>query len=342
MTAHYFKIADSVVDAGLGPYAGWLYTVIVRHINRKTNELRKTVKELADLAGMSTKSVMRYTKVLEAQNVLQVHRSQSSEIANVNIYSLAGEAAAVSLFNGVPVSPTTNPAKSPGAVPQSPRKDSNTEMNTPNESVCVFDWVLNEIQSFHGISADWLIRDFGAAHVLAVVRYAKASNLGIGWVITELRENRLALHPADISQPQAEWSNPIPEVPDDDDGQDRPYETSSSDDSTVDDYDATPSPDDTPIIDIPDLMDEEPNVKTWQVVMGQFEGQFDRQTFDAVISGTRYVGEEGGEWVCLAKNLFARDMLQHRLYRDIRRIVRDVHGKGVELRFVVAAKAGAS
>lgn len=132
MIATYCKIADSAVDAGLGPYAGWLYTVIVRHMNRKQNELRKTVKELAALAGMSAKSVMRYTKVLEAKNLLSVQRSQTTEVADVNVYSLAGESASISLFNGVPASPTPSPSQSLVQVPQSPRKDSDSEMNTPN------------------------------------------------------------------------------------------------------------------------------------------------------------------------------------------------------------------
>lgn len=129
-------------------------------------------------------------------------------------------------------------------------------------------------------------------------------------------------------------SNELPPTP-----SSAPPPSTDPDATKPDNVQSTVSPDDTPIFDIPDLADDGPNGKTWGLAMVQLELQFDRQTFDAVIKGTRYIGEQGGEWVCEAKNLFARDMLQYRLYRDIRRIVRDVHGEVVELRFVVAAKA---
>lgn len=112
---------------------------------------------------------------------------------------------------------------------------------------------------------------------------------------------------------------------------------SPAEDATESDYEEqTASPDDTPIFDIPDLAEDDPNTATWNVVMGQLEIQFDRQTFDAFIKGTRYLREEQGEWVCQAPNVYTRDMLQHRLYREVRRVLRDVRGQTTELRFEVA------
>lgn len=117
---------------------------------------------------------------------------------------------------------------------------------------------------------------------------------------------------------------------------------SPDEDATEPDREETASPDDTPIFDIPDLVDDDPNAQTWNTVMGQLEIQFDRLTFDAIIKGTRYLREEGGEWVCQTHNTYTRDMLQHRLYREVRRVLRDVRGQNTELRFEVAAKAATS
>lgn len=243
MIATYSKIADSVVDEGLGPYAGWLYTVIVRHMNRKTNELRKTVKELATLANMSSRSVIRYTKLLEAKNLLNVIRNQDGDVADINVYQLCGESAQISLFNGVPNSHKASDSQSQAPaerhVPQSHRKESNTQMNTPNDSVCVPDWVLSEIKSFEGINPDWPIRTYGAARVLAVVRYAKRNHLRIGWVITELREDRMAIQPADISKPHSEWDMYAPEPVEDKKDQDQAYKQADPDDTTEHDFDDT-------------------------------------------------------------------------------------------------------
>lgn len=319
MTVRYCKIVDNVVDAGLGPYAGWLYTVIVRHVNRKSNELSKTVKELAALAGMSARSVIRYTKVLEAKNLLRVRRSQTSEVADVNVYSLAGEAGQISLFNGVTDRQSASDSQSQRAadahVPQSHCKDSLND-NTPNDGVCVPDWALQEIHAFRGLSPDWLVRDYGAAKVLAVVRYANQHNLGVGFVITELRDNRMGLQPADLSHTAAEWKaeDVTPEVPDEDDAQDHPYKA-DQDDTEPDGF----------------LEADEAESKLWATTVGQLEVQLGWQTA-SWLKAVTYSHTEAGVWVmrCPAN---AVQMLQHRLYREIRRVVRDVRGEMIELRF---------
>lgn len=80
----------------------------------------------------------------------------------------------------------------------------------------------------------------------------------------------------------------------------------------------------------------------WDAAYGQLELQLDASNFSTWVRDVVYVGADGGVYVLKAKNTYARDMLQHRLYRNIRRVLSDVLGAEVELRFVVDGEAVAS
>jgi DNA-binding transcriptional regulator YhcF (GntR family) len=94
-------IEESVVDKyNLPPLAGWLYIVIVRHINRKSGEAFPSVARLAKLANMSRASVIRYTKVLEEANLISVTREKADVGDNeVNHYRLLTTSGVVSDSN---------------------------------------------------------------------------------------------------------------------------------------------------------------------------------------------------------------------------------------------------
>lgn len=83
-------IDESVVDDyDLTPMAGWLYVVIVRHINRKKNDAFPSISRLAKKAHMSRASVMRYTKELEDTGLIRVDREKEDSGENlVNHYKL--------------------------------------------------------------------------------------------------------------------------------------------------------------------------------------------------------------------------------------------------------------
>lgn len=75
MTANV-TISETIIDQyHLHPMAGWLYVVIKRHLNRKTGEAFPTAERLAELANMSRASVLRFTKELEAKQLIDVVRS---------------------------------------------------------------------------------------------------------------------------------------------------------------------------------------------------------------------------------------------------------------------------
>jgi chromosomal replication initiator protein len=75
--------------------------------------------------------------------------------------------------------------------------------------------------------------------------------------------------------------------------------------------------------------------------------QLDRASFETWLRGAVLLGVEtseagsessevrAGVFVVGVRNTYARDMLQHRLYRNVRRVLGDVYGMAVELRFEV-------
>ena len=75
--------------------------------------------------------------------------------------------------------------------------------------------------------------------------------------------------------------------------------------------------------------------QSWEVAYNQLELQFDRATFDTWLRGAAFIDVEDGVFVIGVRNGYVRDMLQHRLYRNVRRVLSDACGEQVELRFVI-------
>ncbi len=71
----------------------------------------------------------------------------------------------------------------------------------------------------------------------------------------------------------------------------------------------------------------------WDSAYHQLELQLDRASFETWLRGACLLGVEGDEFIIGVRNEYARDMLRHRLYRNVRRVLSDVCGKAVELRF---------
>jgi len=75
--------------------------------------------------------------------------------------------------------------------------------------------------------------------------------------------------------------------------------------------------------------------ETWKSAYHQLELQLERPTFETWLKGAALLGVEEGVFIIGVGNMYARDMLQLRLYRTIRRVVSEVAGANVELRFEV-------
>jgi chromosomal replication initiator protein len=73
----------------------------------------------------------------------------------------------------------------------------------------------------------------------------------------------------------------------------------------------------------------------WNAAYNQLELQLDRASFDTWLRAAVYIGLDAGVFVVGVQNSFAQDMLQHRLYRVIRRVLSDIYGQQAEIRFDV-------
>ncbi|MEO1289799.1 MAG: DnaA/Hda family protein, partial [Chloroflexota bacterium] len=73
----------------------------------------------------------------------------------------------------------------------------------------------------------------------------------------------------------------------------------------------------------------------WNATFNQLELQLDRASFDTWLRHAVLLGVEDGVFVVGVHNSYAQDMLQHRLYRNVRRVLSDVLGEVTELRFEV-------
>ncbi len=74
----------------------------------------------------------------------------------------------------------------------------------------------------------------------------------------------------------------------------------------------------------------------WKSAYHQLQLQLDRPTFDTWLRDAVLLHSKNDHtFVVGVRNSYARDMLQHRLYREIRRVLMDVCGYSVELEFEV-------
>ena len=74
----------------------------------------------------------------------------------------------------------------------------------------------------------------------------------------------------------------------------------------------------------------------WNATYNQLELQLDRASFDTWLRHAVLLGVEEGVYIVGVHNSYAQDMLQHRLYRNVRRVLSDVLGQVTELRFDVS------
>ncbi len=73
----------------------------------------------------------------------------------------------------------------------------------------------------------------------------------------------------------------------------------------------------------------------WTAAYHQLELQLGRARFDTWLRSAVYLGFEDNTFYIGVHNGYAQDMLQHRLYRHIRRVLTDVYGEEVEIQFEV-------
>lgn len=331
------RIAEPVID-DLPPFAGWLYVVIVRLMPRPTNRLRITIPELARAAHMSEKSIRRYTKILESKSLVHVERDQRTgqKVADANVYSLIGPYAEVALSDEggsgltdlhLAVSQTEG-----GAVSQT-GKESDSLMRDDRLKIFV-----PYLERFRGLTADRVqellaqrIR-LGETKTLEVLERCRKSK-GKTWqyVLESLRNVSHLIHPP-IPLDTPTWR-----------GQDELTITAEMRQAWVASEEGrmwaarllaakNPTPPTSP---------SAPSKPTgqwadaWHKAYSQLEIQLDRASFDTWVRAAVFLGYSDGIFQIGVPNNYVRDMLQHRLYRDVRRVMRDVVGEPVEICFEI-------
>ena len=116
MITPYGKVSRAVAKS-LKPMARALLLTITCCINRKTNELRLSLKQLAEESGMNVDTVVKWIAELEQRGLLLVQRSKGGNHNAMNIYRLAGEAATVGLWNQSAESPENSETFTPSNPP---------------------------------------------------------------------------------------------------------------------------------------------------------------------------------------------------------------------------------
>lgn len=74
----------------------------------------------------------------------------------------------------------------------------------------------------------------------------------------------------------------------------------------------------------------------WNATYNQLELQLDRASFDTWLRQAFLLRVDDGVYIVGVHNSYARDMLQYRLYRNVRRVLTDVLGTTTELRFEIS------
>jgi chromosomal replication initiator protein len=77
---------------------------------------------------------------------------------------------------------------------------------------------------------------------------------------------------------------------------------------------------------------------TWNAALNQLEIQLDRAAFDTWLRGAVFLALDADDapvFTIGVRSSYVADMLQNKLYRTVRRVVSDVYGSPVELRFEV-------
>ena len=342
---------------------GWLYTTIVCLINRRTNTLETSLPQLAIETGMTEPTILRHTKYLEQLGLLSVERDSAGAKSNkINRYHLVGQGAEVALHNGIKkfsvaqndLSTSLKKFKGRDSTQTNPNEQDDVVVNNKNPERQFAVLSRSQLAAVNALKKKKITepqsRELAIEYanelprLLATIKASEQAGIKDppGFIISEMRNNKNDYDWEFVSngwQTLNDFINEhLPKSPDD-------YQPSKPVGADRDLPDGLPDglPDtppyqyDQPIGPQPKLKPVNPKFQQqWDIAYNQIELQFDRSTFDTWLKGAKLITIDGdGKFVIGVRNGYVRDMLQHRLYRNIRRVLSDVTGKPAELRFEV-------
>jgi len=153
--------------------------------------------------------------------------------------------------------------------------------------------------------------------VLAVARYANRNNLGTGWVITELRDNRYGLGEADL-KPAETWKETTP------------AEVVTHGDEADHEESTAPTPADEKPVDVNLSQPAARAGKRWDLTLSMLENGLARADFDAWLRGAVFGSYMDGVYTIAVKSAYAAAQLERRFSQPIRGIVSDSLGEMVQ------------
>lgn len=338
----YCKIAEPIVE-DLTPYAGWLYTVLVRLIPRQINALPITREKLAAAAHMSIRSVVRYTHVLETKGLIAVQRGQKPGAgkAEVNVYSLAGAYASVAQGRDLKAQ-AGGDSEAHEAVPVG-----HGESRFDSRSDSMMDDIpyLQSLSELLGIEPNaaqkielrQLYRELGHDRYRDVMERCKAKQpKRWSYVLTSLRneivpetqqsnllqENRdSAIERDDAPSPHSPPS-PTDAAPP---GMPPIHEPDPCDDMPCKEVDTDINQNDIPTepdVETDSTIEIAPEQIVWEQVMMTLENTLGAGVFQQLLSGLKLDHVEDNVWFVIPRSAEQAFRLQdHRLIRDLRRAI---------------------
>ncbi len=337
-------------EKGYTGTTGWLYVNIAGLIDRHNNTLEISLSDLELETGLSEQSIITHTVHLERLGLLHVDRESAGPKSNkVNIYSLLGEGAEVTLWNGGQKNIVAS--KSPSKFLTTPAKNldgkDSLQTNTNKQAAAAVKKEKSQSEKF-----ELSPKQQGAVNALRDIKIspkiARELVIAQGDKLERLFATiKCAEVSSSINNPpgfvRAEMEN---------NAQNLSWDIVSNGWQTLDDYikqympkapedyappakrEPDPAPVPQPKPKLPPMPEVDPQVKEhWTIAYNQLELQFDRATFDTWLRGAAVIGCEDGRFVIAVRDAYVRDMLQHRLYRNVRRVLSDVRGENTELRF---------
>lgn len=349
----YSKMPDRVVDAlrdlivskTATQATAWLFMVIARRMNRRSNRAELTLVDLMVASGLSRASILKHTAALESAGLLTVDRSTLTPTRNgVNVYHLAGLALSALLS---PIIESQSNHFSPESTQQTPpvysldrtTTESLTEKQTPKTVV------VEPQPSQPGESAQGSIEvappkddsqkadDPGVGVLVAVgVELYKARELAARHNLARIQDvidhsqSRSIQHPAAfvIRALDGNWRWDA-----------RQHKPKARTERTPD-YERqevvygsveTASPDAAPVEATRDVEPvPEWAREAWSVALSQFRLQWNHEAYDRTLAGAQVVDVVGDSLVIQVQSPEARKLLETRLYGTVQRRVAEVLG----------------
>lgn len=284
-------------------------TAIIKHLDRSRNMARVSYATLMHTAGIARGTLADHLYLLETHaQYIEIQRGRVSQSkSKINVFRLVGVVAACVLA-----------------------RHSVQPLNT-NQNLWMDGWESypEHIKAF-GIEKPVLVRlvsEYGLARVEACIEWAGrqtwASN-PVGLAVSKIRDGGFEPNDEKAEAEADETGQSVIVADEWDEEAFRRWEARLERERLASEKLASLRVDDA----------------GWRMAYTQLKLQMDSQTFGAWLSELVLVGVEGKIYTMLAKNAATRDMCQHRLYRNIQRLLADTTGNpDVEIVFTVAEVA---